>query len=83
MMLARQLARPALASLLNSISTPLCYNYESKTFGLRYYSYKLRGYQQECIDVCLKAFDSGKRRVAVSLPTGGGKTVSLLFQLAQ
>lgn len=42
----------------------------------RYYSYELRGYQQECIKACLAAFESGKRRVAVSLPTGSGKTVS-------
>lgn len=35
----------------------------------------LRSYQQDCIQKCLVAFAEGKRRIAVSLATGGGKTV--------
>ncbi|GMM34698.1 double-stranded DNA-dependent ATPase [Saccharomycopsis crataegensis] len=36
---------------------------------------QLRDYQKDCIVKCLRAFDQGKRRIAVSLATGGGKTV--------
>jgi superfamily II DNA or RNA helicase len=39
-------------------------------------SYTLRPYQQECVDKIVKAFNSGYHRVAASLPTGSGKTVS-------
>lgn len=38
-------------------------------------NFLLRDYQKECILSCLKALDSGRRRIAVSLATGGGKTV--------
>lgn len=37
--------------------------------------FKLRPYQQECIDSCVNELDNGPRRIAVSLPTGAGKTV--------
>lgn len=46
----------------------------------------LRDYQQECIDRCLASLESGKRKIAVSLPTGGGKTVifaSLINKIRQ
>ncbi|KAG5362292.1 putative ATP-dependent helicase IRC3 [Yarrowia sp. C11] len=46
---------------------------------------ELRKYQKECISACLDALKSGKRRIAVSLATGGGKTVifaNLLNQIA-
>lgn len=36
---------------------------------------ELRTYQQECIHTCLTAFSQNKRRIAVSLATGGGKTM--------
>ncbi|RKP09189.1 P-loop containing nucleoside triphosphate hydrolase protein, partial [Thamnocephalis sphaerospora] len=36
---------------------------------------KLRPYQQECIDECLKHYAKGIRRQVVSLPVGSGKTV--------
>ncbi|AOW06763.1 P-loop containing nucleoside triphosphate hydrolase protein [Yarrowia lipolytica] len=45
----------------------------------------LRKYQKECISACLDALNAGKRRIAVSLATGGGKTVifaNLLNQIA-
>lgn len=35
----------------------------------------LRPYQEECVDACLKAIRDGKRRLGISLATGGGKTV--------
>ncbi|KAJ1918548.1 DEAD DEAH box helicase, partial [Mycoemilia scoparia] len=35
----------------------------------------LRPYQQECIDTCIKGFEDGILRQAVSLPVGSGKTV--------
>uniref|UniRef100_A0A060T456 ARAD1C38984p n=1 Tax=Blastobotrys adeninivorans TaxID=409370 RepID=A0A060T456_BLAAD len=38
-------------------------------------NYNLRSYQEECISSVSKAFESGLRRVGVSLSTGGGKTV--------
>ncbi|KAG7812201.1 hypothetical protein KL921_001433 [Ogataea angusta] len=37
-------------------------------------SLALRPYQQECVDTCLKSLET-TRRIAVSLATGGGKTV--------
>lgn len=37
--------------------------------------FSLREYQQECINKCLEALESARRRIGVSLPTGGGKTV--------
>lgn len=42
----------------------------------RYYSAcTLRDYQQECIDKCISSISQGKRRIGVSIATGGGKTV--------
>lgn len=35
----------------------------------------LRDYQQECIDKCLQSIAQGKKRIGVSIATGGGKTV--------
>ncbi|AGO12769.1 AaceriADR302Wp [[Ashbya] aceris (nom. inval.)] len=35
----------------------------------------LREYQQACIDECLRCIADGRRRIGVSLATGGGKTV--------
>jgi len=36
---------------------------------------ELRDYQQECVDAVLTAWESGRRRVLIALPTGTGKTV--------
>ncbi|KAG0167076.1 hypothetical protein DFQ28_003613 [Apophysomyces sp. BC1034] len=36
---------------------------------------RLRAYQQECIDSCLRRLAEGERRQVVSLPVGSGKTV--------
>lgn len=36
---------------------------------------QLRDYQMNCIEQCIQAFEDGKRRIAVSLATGGGKTL--------
>lgn len=47
---------------------------------------QLRDYQQNVIDRCLESLTSGKKRVGVSLATGGGKTVifaNLIKQMAQ
>lgn len=38
-------------------------------------SRSLRPYQEECVEVCLKAITEGKRRLGISLATGAGKTV--------
>lgn len=37
---------------------------------------ELRDYQIECIQAVTDAFAAGKKRIGVSLATGGGKTVS-------
>lgn len=37
--------------------------------------FQLREYQQRCIDQCVDALENDRRRIGVSLPTGGGKTV--------
>ncbi|GAV49054.1 hypothetical protein ZYGR_0N04590 [Zygosaccharomyces rouxii] len=55
---------------------------------LRWYSQavQLRDYQQHVIDKCLESLKDNKRRIGVSLATGGGKTVifaSLIKQLSQ
>ena len=45
----------------------------------------LRPYQEQCLDACVSALDSGSSRIGVSLPTGSGKTtvfISLLARLA-
>ena len=45
----------------------------------------LRPYQEECLEACTSALESGSSRIGVSLPTGSGKTtvfVSLLARLA-
>ncbi|OLL24253.1 putative mitochondrial ATP-dependent helicase irc3 [Neolecta irregularis DAH-3] len=36
---------------------------------------KLRPYQEECIEACLSHMEEGKKRLAISLATGSGKTV--------
>lgn len=38
--------------------------------------FKLRVYQEECVQAVLQAFQGGRRQVGVSLATGSGKTVS-------
>lgn len=38
----------------------------------------LRPYQTEAIDECLRALDSGLRRIGVSSPTGSGKTTMFM-----
>jgi|GEM_PF-2581712 len=35
----------------------------------------LRDYQSECMDFMAGAFDSGKKSILISIPTGGGKTL--------
>ncbi|KAF9015112.1 P-loop containing nucleoside triphosphate hydrolase protein [Cyathus striatus] len=47
-------------------------------------SIALRPYQEQCIDACLAALESGITRIGASLPTGSGKTtvfISLLSRL--
>lgn len=39
---------------------------------------KLRQYQEECIQSILSSVEEGEKRLAVSLATGGGKTVGLM-----
>ncbi|KZV93999.1 P-loop containing nucleoside triphosphate hydrolase protein [Exidia glandulosa HHB12029] len=41
----------------------------------------LRPYQENCIQACLDALDSGCTRIGVSLPTGAGKTTVFLSLL--
>ncbi|KZW02674.1 P-loop containing nucleoside triphosphate hydrolase protein [Exidia glandulosa HHB12029] len=41
----------------------------------------LRPYQENCIEACLDALDSGCTRIGVSLPTGAGKTTVFLSLL--
>jgi superfamily II DNA or RNA helicase len=36
---------------------------------------ELRDYQQECVDAVLAAWESGRRRALIAMPTGTGKTV--------
>lgn len=60
----------------------------SFTRPFRWYSQavQLRDYQQHVIDKCLESIRSDKRRIGVSLATGGGKTVifaNLIKQLSQ
>jgi len=45
----------------------------------------LRPYQEQCLNACLDALESGSTRLGVSLPTGSGKTtvfISLLSRMA-
>ena len=44
---------------------------------------ELRPYQEECIQACLKALNAGRSRIAVSLPTGSGKTVVFAVLLSR
>ena len=47
---------------------------------------KLREYQQNAIDACIRSIDNGVRRIGVSMATGGGKTVifsNLIKQLSK
>ena len=47
-------------------------------------AFKLRPYQETCLESCLDALKSGLTKIGVSLPTGAGKTVvfvSLLDRL--
>jgi superfamily II DNA or RNA helicase len=38
-------------------------------------AFELRPYQRAAIDACFDAWGSGRRRIAIQLPTGAGKTV--------
>lgn len=42
---------------------------------------QLRDYQLECIQSVVSAIKNGHKRLGISLATGGGKTVSVLFLL--
>jgi ATP-dependent helicase IRC3 len=42
---------------------------------------KLREYQEECIQAVLSHVRDGHKRLGVSLATGSGKTVSILFYI--
>lgn len=45
----------------------------------------LRPYQEQCLDACAQALQSGASRIGVSLPTGSGKTtvfISLLSRIS-
>lgn len=44
---------------------------------------ELRPYQEECIQAFLKALNAGRSRIAVSLPTGSGKTVVFAVLLSR
>ena len=44
---------------------------------------KLRPYQEDCLDACISALDSGSSRIGVSLPTGSGKTTVFIALLAR
>ncbi|KAG4303927.1 hypothetical protein PORY_002671 [Pneumocystis oryctolagi] len=39
----------------------------------------LRPYQEACIKACLEGIQEGKRRLGISLATGSGKTIQLVF----
>lgn len=64
------MSRGAIPSLLRSFPRLL-----RQSFVRTASSLTLRPYQEECIQTCLDAVDKGQRRIAVSLATGGGKTV--------
>lgn len=81
--IARPLSIPQLVSAATS-------RHRTAFANVRYQSTKasgapppLRHYQEECIDACLQALETGKRRIAVSLATGGGKTVIFANLLSQ
>ena len=43
----------------------------------------LRPYQDNCLDACISALNSGSSRIGVSLPTGSGKTTVFISLLAR
>ena len=46
-----------------------------RIIGQARHGYKLREYQEECVQAVVESISKGKRQVGVSLATGAGKTV--------